>query len=363
MVSTSRVLVFLLAASALVLQGCGGGGGGNDDPQADASLLAGNYYICIFGARDGMPDFGSAVWGATTLDGMGALTGMTGLNSGGGVTGPLALNATYTVAADRQTTFLFSGTSGYAGWTDAAGSIATAGSVTAGEQPGFLTLFKLGSGFADADLQGDWFMLFSSVSVPGAAESYWGSITLDALAEGGYAFTQNSDGTLFSAGTGVAIDVAADGQADLTIGAVTMQGAVHASKNLVVLTGSTTSTLAPYIAVLIRKTSGASAATLSGAYQLVGIERDGGGFASIAGSAVADGMGSLTATFTKNTEGVLSNAGPDVVSYNAAADGALTVDPMGDPLEGGFSSGGEFAAFAGPTSAMTNPRMYLLMRR
>ena len=363
MLSMSRVLVVLLVASALVFQGCGGGGGGGGDDDADASLLTGNYFLCVFGANDGMPDEGLAAWAVCALDGTDTLTGTAGQNIGGSVSGPIPANATYTVAGDRQSTFLFGGSVGYAGWTDASGSIASAGNVSAGQQPAWLTLMKLGSGFADADLQGDWFMLVYGVSLGGSATTYWGSTSLDAMAEGTFTYDANSEGTLLSNMASVAATVAANGQVSLSIGSTNYEGAVHASKNLVVLTGSTTNGEWPYIVVLVRKTSGASAATLSGTYQLVGIERDGGGFASLTGSVVADGMGSVTATFSKNSDGVISNSGPEIVGYTVGADGALVVDPMGEPLEGGLSSGGTFAAFGGPTPAMTNPRLYLLMRR
>ena len=57
-------------------------------------------------------------------------------------------------------------------------------------------------------------------------------------------------------------------------------------------------------------------------------------------------------------------SGGGTTTYDASLlDGSLTVNPMGDPIEGGFSAGGTYAIIAGPTNAMTNPGMYFLMRR
>lgn len=357
------MLVLWIVGLALGLGGCGSSSG-SADTSANASLLAGTHFLWVFSATDDVPDRGNAAWAVVTLDGVSAMTGTAGENAGGSVIGPLPLAATYGVAADRSTTFSFGAGSNYSGWSNVDGSAALAGATAASSTPAAIGLLKLTSGVVDADLAGNWFLGAVVLTVTGSISTYWGSATLDAVGAGTATISANFEGVV-AGGPPVALSAAtaSNGQLTMTMGGTPLEGAMHVGRNLIVAVGSTTDTEDPTWVVLVRKTSGASNATFGGTYQIVGLERDGGGFGSLTGAVVANGAGSLTATFTKNTDGVISASGPDVVSYAAAADGGLIVDAVGEPLEGGFSAGGAFAVLAGPTTAMTNPRIYVLLRR
>lgn len=349
--------------AALGVSACGGGSGGSDDTPADASLVSGSYFLCIYGGDDGTPDAGNVIWGVSSADGAGMLASTVGINDGGVLGGPVAAPATYTVAGDRATTVVLGGSTGYAGWTDAAGSAVMTSAVANGSTPATLTLLKLGSGYVDADMQGDWFVAVYDVTLAGSAQTLWGPVTLDAMGDGTVSLTGNAEGTVNPSGTtGMDASVAGNGQVALTFGGATFEGSLHAGKNLAIFTGSTTSGEDPVWVVMVRKAAGASAATFSGSYQIVGLERDGSGFASITGSAVADGMGSVTVNFTKNTDGTISVDGPIIVSYTVAGDGSVEVDPTGEPVPGSVASDGAFAVLCGPNAAAA-PRMYVLMRR
>ena len=359
-----QLRLFVLLACLTAVAGCGGGGGGSEATPADSSLLSGAYFVWAFAGEVGTPNQGNSAWAVATFDGAGMFSGAAGANEAGSISGPNAIMGTYTVAGDRATTLDFGGGDGFVGWTNAGGTVSLTSSTAALSTPRAVGLIKLGSGFADADLQGDWFVGALAVELAGNTVTFWGSASFDALGMGALSITGNDEGTVMAgAPVGLMAGVAGNGQLTLAAGGTDLEGALDASKNLFVATGSTSGMQGPLILVFVRKTAGASLATLTGPSQIVGTERDGMGFAGITGAAVSNGAGTISATFTKNTDGTISTSGPENVSYTAAADGALVVDPLGEPLEGGFSAGGAFAVIVGPNAAATNPRLYVLMRR
>ena len=363
-----RPLCILVCATLIAsLAACGGGSGATPAPPASAALLSGSYFLWETDLTDATPDSQATFWGVGTADGMGGLTGTIGANDGGAVIGPLALaSSTYTVAGNRESTFVLFGTDGFAGWSNAAGSLALGANVTTGRLPGLFGMIRLGTGFSVASLQGDYFMQACDlVSPSGAMEAIWGSINFDGMGGGTFALTINDETAVGPTSDSLTYTVAANGQLTMTFTSGTVvEGALLQGGDLLLASGDVSGPSGTPLAVAcVRKTSGASNATFNGTYQLIGLERDGGGFAAITGSAVSAGTGTLTATFTKNTDGLISSSGPAIVTYAAAADGGLIVDGTGEPLIGGCSPGGTYAIFAGPNAAMTNPRFYVLMRR
>ncbi len=355
--SVCLVLVLGLTAAA-----CGGGGGGGA-PAADASLLSGDYFVCFFSGEDGVTDTGFAGWGVATADGAGGLAGSIMQNQATVVSVSLPLPGAYTVAADRETTLTLPGPSGYAGWTNSAGTLALSGRISAGQPPASLALVKLGSGFSDASLSGDYHFAALSINASGDAVSVWGTATFDGAGNISFSTTSNNEGTVSTPPPSVlpgTYAVAADGQVTMSFPGGDLEGCLTPDGQLLLGAGGVVNGQEPFLFLFTPKSGSASNATLSGTYQLVGIERESGGFTSLTGSAEANGSGSITASFTRNSDGFISISGPDVVPYSVAADGTLTVDGA---LTGGVAPGGAYGLIAGPTTGTDGPRMFVLMRR
>jgi hypothetical protein len=239
-----------------------------------------------------------------------------------------------------------------------------AGSVMVPSGPEIVALIKRGSGFSDASLSGAYHFSGFAVSF-GSTFSYFGVITFDGIGSAALNLGFNIEGAISPpAPTTATYSVAADGQVTLTFtGGDAYTGTILPDGGLALLGGSTINGQAPAALALVPKTSGASNATLNGTYQLIGMEREGSGFTSLTGSVVADGSGSLTATFTRNTDGVITTSGPDIVSYSIDADSTLRIDPAGEEFIGGVSPTGAYAILGGPTLTGTNPKFFVLMRR
>jgi hypothetical protein len=368
---TLRPLVIaLLLGIGLSLTSCGGGGGGGTTPPPGTpnALLSGSYFAWVMAAEDDAGgDIGITTWGTLVADGAGGLTGSVTENEGGIVSGPVPTPAlAYAIAADRATTLTSGGTETYEGWTNASGTLTTLASTTAGEPPAMLAFLKLGSGITNADLAGDYHLLGLSLTPGGSTLSAWGSATFDAVGAGNYSFAApgavNLEGAV-SSGTGstLAYTLASDGSFTWTLaGSTPFEAALLEGGEMFVAIGATSGGETS-VFVGIRKTAGATAATLDGDYQLIGLERDGGGFSSLTGTIAADGVSAFSATFSKNSDGVLSTSGPDAGTYSVAADGR-TVITGGDPLEGGVAASGNVACVAGPTTS-GSPGLYLFFRR
>ncbi len=358
--SLLAVLTLSLAATSA---GCGGGGG-SPVPSDAADLLDGNYLLWYLVANDDVVDRGGTIWGTLVADGMGALAGTVTENDEGVVSGPSALGGTYTVAGDRNTSLDFGTLVTFAGWTNAGGTMVATGSVTPGSDPVSLALLKLGTGFSNASLNGDYHFNGFGVTVNGTTAGHFGKANFDGAGSIAFNTGVNTEGTITPPSASVGTyTVAADGQVTLTRNGFTYAGSILPGGGLVLVAGPTQNTSDPAAFAFLPVSSGATNAQLSGTYQIIGIERDGTGYTSLSGAVVADGAGALTATFTRNSDGTVTGSGPDVVSFSVAADGTLTVDPTGDMILGGVSPSGDYAIIGGPTGTGTGPSLYILMRR
>ena len=307
-----RSRLFCTLASCLLaacLAACGGGSGSSNSP--DESLLSGDYQFWALLGRQSMPDEGTTVWGTSTADGMGGLASTATDNVGGSVTTPFMFGGAYTVSDVRATTLVPDSGETFSGWTNAAGSLSTMGSVGSMNAPSILALLKLGSGFTDASLSGDYFACYYVVLGGGETVSYWGTLTFDGTGGVTGSLSYNLNGSSIGGPTAVmpsTYSVAGNGQTTFTFGTgENFEGATLAGGDLLLLVGDTRDMFPPFAGILVRKTSGASAATLNGTYQIVGLEKgDMGGFASVTGSIEADGMGGLVANFTRNDNGTIS---------------------------------------------------------
>jgi hypothetical protein len=360
--------VFVCTFVVLALASCGGGGGGGGGgvPPGDESLLSGDYFMWLLYSQDDTPDEGGSLWGEVSADGMGGLTGTTTENGAGSVTGGIALPATaYTVAPSRATALTF-GTFGFTGWTNAAGTLLATGSTTAAFDPSIIALLKLGSGFNLGSLSGDYHVTGYIVNGTGEAITYWGNAAFNGAGTVTITAATNTEGTVVPPiAVTATYSITASGRLTIVFpgGGDTFTGSILPDGELALVAGSTVNGGDPGAFAFIPKATTAANSTLSGSYQLIGLERDGSSFTSLTGEANASGINAITATFTRNQGGVISTSGPDVVDYSVTGDGTLTVDATADMMMGGVSPSGAYAILSGPSAPGSSPDFLVLMRR
>ena len=308
---------------------------------------------------------GTAGWGAATFDGQGNFTGTTSQNAGGTVLGPVGLGgATYEVEADGATILDF-GVPAYEGWMDPAGDVVLTADTTATDMPQLIGLVRRTVGFSTAALAGEYHAVLWLQDLAGAPYCSWGDETLDGAGAATW-FGRANDGGVIKGSLQNQSSYTAQSDGTMTYGlgmTRPLAGGVGAGGDFIMLSGSSVATDAPILRVLIRKTSGATAATLSGAYHIVGIKRTGAGFQVVTGSATSNGAGGLVVTLKRNTDGVITTSGPTAGTYTTGSDGSLDVQLDGAVLRGGFSAGGGYAVLGGDDTGGGDPAAYILLRR
>ncbi|MDJ0522997.1 MAG: hypothetical protein QNJ90_13085 [Planctomycetota bacterium] len=357
------VHLLALMLAALPLCACGGGGGGAAPLSDDYAIVA----VGAFAATDPLDDDeAQALWGVTTLDGLGELTGTYDANFAGTITLAESIPAgtTYTFGSSGDANLLFGGTNSFDGTTDAGDDLALTTNVTAGDQPATLALVRLGSGYSTAMLENFYRFCAWGVDPAGNAFSLIGSMTLNGTrGTGTAAVATNTEGTVTTSGAvGVTYSVSSDGQMTLDLDGLVMDGVLFRDGEAMLLAGGTDASSPPVMFAAIRQGSGLSDASFSGTYTLVGIERDGTGFTSLLGTVVANGVGTLNSNFTRNEDGVIVGSAPSVDTYEVSSDGGVSIEPTGPGPIGGITQDGNFVIIGGPPVS-GNPAMYLLIRR
>ena len=152
------------------------------------------------------------------------------------------------------------------------------------------------SGFGLGSLSGSWFGCgFSNNHTPPDTGGNVGLVDFDGL--GGWTSSSwwNVDGAITASAPGAGTyEVDPDGSCRIRFGAgAELAGVVHPGGNLVVVSGGTAAGNWPTTYVLVRRSSGVTAATVTGSYALVGLGYDPGDdeFISRTGTVVADGAG------------------------------------------------------------------------
>ncbi|MDJ0523114.1 MAG: hypothetical protein QNJ90_13680 [Planctomycetota bacterium] len=354
----------VLLACALTAAGCGGGGGGSTP--ADDSLVDGEFWLWLLASADeGLVDEATGLWGDLVSDGTGGLTGSYDQNEAGVVQTGLTLPASsYSVSGDRSTVLTL-GSLSFDGWANQDGDVVVGGCVTTTAPPSAAALIKAGSGFSSASLSGDYHFTRFTVDGSGDVVTSYGTASFNGAGSVTVQRTVNTEGVI-STPVGVAASyvVQPNGLFSFTLpGGETYIGAIATGGELALAAGSTVNGDEPRAYAFLREATSASSSTFQGSYQIVGIERDGGGFTSLTGQASSNGSGQITVNLTRNTDGVLSVSGPDILDYAVTSDGTLTVDPVTDMLTGGVSASGRYAILGGPISAGSNPKFFVLMRR
>jgi hypothetical protein len=139
--------------------------------------------------------------------------------------------------------------------------------------------------------------------------------------------------------------------------------------DLVVLAGPTNGA-APCLVVLIRKSTAASASTLSGDYHIGAFLTDANAptpnFSSFTGTGSSDGVSTVTTNMggTINVDGVLGPWPAAVTkdSYTVAVDGTLSVMIAGTTLVGAVAPSGDYAVLTGGRTMGSFPQLWFLVR-
>lgn len=364
-----RLLALLLTLS---LAACGGGGGQvPDEGEGSAMGLSGDYreisftHTGTFGVaalRDMLP-------GSDGASGLLAFT-ETFRNAQGTITTGGTSSAQFDVAANGATDFT-SASAGqfppfWSGGLTADGEVLIMTSVTSASTPAFVVIGREQLTVATTTVQGDYATCtFAAPMGEGLAE--WTTTTFDG--SGGWSnppVDMNLAGDFSTAATGASgtYSVASDGTTTVTGGPGPMSGSIFYSGELVVLAGVDQAAVPPRIQISVRKGTGTSLATLSGAYWVVGIRTDEstGVPASTFGSVTADGAGTLTYTDTlENDDGTIVTGLTGSDNYTVEANGNLTV--TGGLRVGGVSANGRVAVVAGETVSGNDPTLLLLIRK
>jgi hypothetical protein len=356
----------LALAAALASTACGGGGGGGDGGGGGGGSVpfAGPYHLAHFRGTSKTTDVPASLWGLLESDGVETLsTGTTTQNEDGVVSQPVgALSGTFAIEPDGTTSWFDPGMEEVArGGLTAAQDAVVVGSVRPGDPVSSITILLRQAGvFSNASLAGAY-RLCTFGAGDGAHAAGVARVTFDGVAFASFtAVLSNADGVVTNptdAGTGP-YSVSSAGRVSL---AGRADAGILAGGEVLVGAGVASADSPPVLAVGIKESSSASAATFSGTYSAVFFEYElvGGAYRAFTATATADGAGGFTLEGTLHAEGTVLAISPASFAYSVAPDGALTF-PGG---LGQVSSDGRFAAVAGSTSSGLNPALAFFVRR
>jgi hypothetical protein len=360
---------------ALGLTACGGGGGGGtpDDEGDDggATGLSGNYREIAFTHSGTLAtaSLNNAVPGSTGTSGLIAFT-QTFLNAQGSISTGGTSSAQFAVAADGTTTFTTTSAGQFPpfqqGGLTTDGEVLLTTNVSAASTPSFIVMGREQSSVATTTIQGAYATCtFAAPMAEGLAE--WTTTTFDGAGNwSNPPVDMNLAGVFSTASSGDSgtYAVSSDGTMTTTGGMGPMRGSVFYTGELVVLGGIDGDTMPPRIQVSVRKGTGTSLATFSGAYWFVGIRTDEatGASTSTVGTATADGAGNLTySAALENGSGSITTGLAGTDTYTVDGNGNLTLTT--GLRAGGISASGRVAVVAGETVSGNDPTLILLVRK
>lgn len=220
----------------------------------DDSVLSGTYFFAAFGAQVAGVQTGSR-WGRVQLDGAGAGTIAINSNIEGVIAPPGNLDLTYSVAANGELTWQFTGAQAMTGWCTGNGELAVlTGGLMAADDPLQIVMVREGAGFSDANLEGSWFLLGLSQAVgPNTYRSFTGSLVSNGMGVANVAGVSNEEGAITWTGEEmVGATLSGDGALTVTTGAETWSGGISESGRFGVLAGPTNAGTDPGMFILIR---------------------------------------------------------------------------------------------------------------
>lgn len=353
-----------LAALMVVLLGsgsCGGGGGGT----LGAQTFSGTYWVVLFTA-EGNPVDVESVWGTATADGVSAITfNPIGGNSNQTVTTTVPSFAQeYTVDPDGTLRFLLGATEVTRGGVTSDGACAVLSNVFPVGSPQCIVLVRKGGAFSAASLTGIFNVLAVGSASPPA--TLWAEVDFDGVSMFMGSGNTNQGGAVGGGPFNDTFTVAGDGASTIDIFGETQSGGLVAGATFGIAGGGTTNGDDPLMSFLVRGGTGLNDSALSGEYWVTGIESDPGtAFTSFSGTISANGAGALSIAATQFDEiSVSPLAG--AATYSVAADGILTVNRTGLPLEnirGAVSPDGRFAVMVGGSENGSRPILMVLCRK
>ncbi len=202
---------------------------------------------------------------------------------------------------------------------------------------------------------------------PDEASVSWGELTADGAGMvTGATFMENENGVI-SMDTLMPTPYTVDDNRRISLlnGGVPFQAGLITADGGCVALSAVAAGEVPGIALLGKKGSGHSNASLNGLWYLAAIIYDAGGPSDTAiwGSVMFDGIGGGMATFTENDDGALLGPGPGMLPYNVtSADGSLTATLFGIDLAGAIVSGGEAIILGGGTTGGSDGALLVLTK-
>lgn len=367
-----RISVSMFLCLSLILSvGCGGGGGGGGAvPITDAFF--GVYSLGHFGGDFGPPLTATATWGSLSADGMGTISDARTAQISNGVLSPEGVGTTqpYTLLPGNRMQWNMGPTVLAEGGLAADGSLAAMALVALNSEASLIYAVRRGAGFSVASLNGTYHYAQFAASPTGTGDvSVWGAVVFDGT--GGCTFTlwSNTNGTV--AGPGPAAGtyaVAASGELTLTAGATSYRGGITHGGNVGLFSGSTVAGGVASVGVFVKYSTGATAASFNGPYNLVAISADQAlaplsNWQALTGTLNASGAG--TFMFTNMTQiddhGVVTpGVGPyPPIAYTVAGNGGMTISLS---TAGAISPDGRVVAFVGGTTPLSDMSLWLLVR-
>jgi cysteine-rich repeat protein len=338
-----------------------------------AALFNGTYFYQALAGNFSVPA-GYSWWGDLTADGLSEITGgaLEWNDGAGGIFNGPAPQISYTVDAARRMTWPGGAAFNLQGGIATDGSVAAMSSIDATGWPGLAILLRRGGTFDLGSLSGTYHL--SGFCIDGASDvAFWGAVTFDGNGGASEELYGNANGSVVgpTPATAQTYTVAADGTTTYTLGSVNRpnKGGILPGNDLVVLAGPTDGE-APCLLVLIRRSTAATASTLSGNYHVAALLADTGtpppSFSSFTSTGSSDGV----STVTTNTGGTINidgavGAWPPVTlndSYTVGPDGTLSVTLVSTTLVGAVSPTGDYAVLSGGTNPGSMPELWFLVR-
>lgn len=352
-----------LLGVALLVPACGSGGDDAAAPSNLNGLFSGVYGgFEITGAYS--PDSDAVTSMTITADGAGnaTATGRT-RNTDGAITTPADNAGPYTIGLDRS----FSAGTVF-GALSPSGTLGVTHEMTPGDDPALLVMVKRASTtVTDADLNAQtYFVVALARTAANTHESWTGTLTFSNTTIPGTfsgTVTRNIDGVI-TAGVAVAGDYAYTGLGQLSLitsAGETLSGRLRDGHDF----GAATSTTAPRILLLVKRSGAFTTASASGSYWFVMWDDLTPVHATYFGVLNTDGLGSFMET--SSSANIQNTVSPSTTlsagTYTVAADGTVVPSYTGGAtLSGGMLFGGEVAIFA-PVSAGAAPGISLLLKK
>jgi hypothetical protein len=370
---TRRLLGSLLLLGAGGCGGSGGDGDGGAGGTVPGPPITATYHLVGFEGEATPTATGRAFWGRCDIDGAEASLTTTS-NSNGTVGLPVvALGVPFENDVDGAVRFLdpVSDQPTLAGEAAVDTSVLLLGQVAVGASPSFIAMTRAWDGGATvADLSGTYRVVRLEYDA-GTMTSVLFRLTFDGAgagsSESGYLL--NSNGTVLGGlrvVSNVTYTVDVDGGLSLDAGlGRAYRGAIHTSRELVILAGSTGAGPASVL-FLVKEASAATAATFAGTYVSAGgaLDFTTPALRSSIGRTVADGAGNATLDAITNVEGSIFVEPAAATTYST--EGTSTVNlflPGAGVLRGAISGSGTFVALAGDFVAGEDPAIRLLARQ